>query len=148
MAHLLRLAALTLALMLNQACDYIPISGGKLEGTVTPPEVGWPGVAEASIIQIETNPTEPYSVKLWVALLDGNLYIHAGKNRATWVEHLEQNPELKLEHDGKLFELIATRVTSQEEFNQFAAVWESKYGNLPRNMNIAEVYAYRLEPRQ
>lgn len=147
MKHLLSGLLLAVLVATTSSCDYIPFSGGKLAGQVATPTPGWPDVAAAQVIQIETNPTDPYSVKLWVAVVDNKPYIHAGKNRSTWVEHLEQNAELKLGLDQKLFELTATRVTSQEEFDAFAAVWEEKYGNPPRNLDVNEVYAYRLDPR-
>lgn len=147
MQNLPNLLAVLLVAAALSGCEYIPFSGGKLEGQIEVPQPGWPEITEAEIIQIQTNPSEPYSVKLWVAVVNGKPYIHAGKNLATWVEHLEKNPELLLGFNHKLYELQAFRVTSQEEFNQFASVWEAKYGNPPRNLDITEVYAYRLEPR-
>lgn len=146
MSSALKLTVLTLLIGLA-GCEYIPFSGGQLQGQLSSPAPGWPEIADAQVIQIETNPTEPYSVKLWVVVLNGMPYIHAGKNRATWVEHLEQDPSLKLGYAGKLYELRAERVTTQEEFDRFAALWEEKYGNPPRNLIVSDVYAYRLTSR-
>ena len=136
-----------ITLTLLQGCDFIPFSGGKLEGVVKPIPMGWPEVTGADVIEIETNPTDPYSVKLWVIVMNNVPYIHAGANRATWVEHLEVNPDLILGHDGSLFELTAKRVTDDAEFKALREIYKEKYGNYPRNSNIGEIYLYRLEPR-
>ena len=74
-------------------------------------------------------------------------YIHAGANLATWVEHIEADPRVKILSQSKLYELKAERVNSQEEFNRLAEVYEAKYGNRPRNENIDEIYLYRLVAR-
>ena len=52
-----------------------------------------------------------------------------------------------LGHEEKLYELVAQRVTSPEEFTRLSEIYKTKYGNYPRNPDIKEVYLYRLEPR-
>jgi hypothetical protein len=138
------LIALTLVLA---SCEYLPISSGQLEGTVTPLPDDWTAVAAPDIIQLETNPAEPYSVNLWIIGDGEDLYVHAGANRAAWVEHIEQDPRVRLGIEGRLFELRAERVTSADEFRRFSDKWEAKYGSRPRNENVAEAYLFRLLPR-
>jgi len=133
--------------LLVTGCAYIPFSGGELEGTVTPIPDDWSNIADVDIIQIETNPSDPYSVKLWVTVMDNVPYLHAGANLATWVEHLQLNPELRLKHDEKIYELKAERVTSADEFKRLGEIYNEKYGNYPRVPDIKEVYLYRLLPR-
>ena len=111
------------------------------------PPADWSTIADAEVIQLETNPDEPYSVNLWVIEMDGSLYVHAGANRATWVEHIESSPQVRLASDGKIYELYASRVTSADEFTRFSEIYKGKYGNYPRNLNIDEVYVFRLTPR-
>ncbi|MEM9621481.1 MAG: hypothetical protein AAF993_07530 [Pseudomonadota bacterium] len=134
-------------LLVLGGCGYIPFSSGALQGTVTPPPSDWTNAADPSIIELETNPAEPYSVKLWVIGLGPAAYVHAGANRTTWVEHIESNPDVRLLVDNNLYELRATRVTSAEEFNTFSDAYESKYGNRPRNENVNEAYLFRLTAR-
>ena len=67
-----------LAILSMAACEYIPFSGGELHGTVTATPADWSSVAHESIVQLETNPADPYSVKLWVIDMGPALYIHAG----------------------------------------------------------------------
>jgi hypothetical protein len=134
-------------LFLLSACGYIPFSGGALEGTVAPPPTDWSEVASAKIIQLETQPEDPYTVKLWVIGTGGLLYVHAGTNRSTWVEHIEVNPDVRLLIETTIYELRAWRVEDAVEFRAFADVYEAKYGNRPRNENVAEAYLFRLKPR-
>ena len=140
----------TLALLfplLLAACDYVPFSGGALAGTPTPPPAQWTEAAAPEVIELETNPAEPYSVKLWIIGLGPELYIHAGANRATWVEHIESDPRVKVLIGNALYELTAERVTDQAEFDRFGEARKAKYGRLPRNKNVNESYLFRLLPR-
>lgn len=138
------------ALCLLSACSQplLMLPGGELEGRVTPPPSDWSALAPIKTIQIETQPTEPYSVNLWIVALDNAPYIHAGANRATWVEHLEADPRLRLRVGENLYELRGTRVTDAAEFARFANAYETKYDRRPRNENVDEVYLYRLTVRQ
>ena len=142
--------ALTLIALLGRgACDadFVPLAGGALSGRFTPPPGDWSEVARPEVIRLETNPAEPYSVKLWIIGVGSNLYVHAGANRAAWIEHLEADPQVKVLIGEALYELSAERVTSQAEFDDFAGTYDQKYGNRPRNENVNEAYLYRLVPR-
>ena len=137
---------LALALMLA-GCDMIPFSGGALQGTASNAPADWSDVASADVIQLETNPAAPYSVKLWIIGDGSRLYVHAGANRATWVEHIESDPRVRLLIGDALYDLQAQRVTDQGEFDAFSDLYEVKYGNRPRNESVAEAYLFRLSPR-
>jgi len=145
----LRRKPLLLLTLFLAACssDWVPFSSGELDGEVAQVPADWSQFADAEVIQLETNPVDPYSVKLWVIDMDGSLYVHAGANRATWVAHIESSPLVRLESEGKIYELQASRVTSADEFAQFSEIYKSKYGNYPRNRNVNEIYLFRLTPR-
>lgn len=138
---------IVIACTLLSACGYIPFSSGALQGQLTPVPADWSDVAQADIIELETNPGDPYSVKLWIVGIGPELYVHAGANRATWVEHIEQDPAVRLLIGNSLYELQASRVTGAEEFNTFSDAYETKYGNRPRNENVNEAYLFRLKQR-
>lgn len=142
-----RLATLIVALILTGCSGYIPFSSNQLSGAVTQAPASWSEVAAAKIIQLETQPEDPYSVNLWVIGMDTYLYIHAGDNLATWVEHIQANPDVRLGYEGKIYELVATRVEDEEEFSRFIPIYADKYGNPPRNTNLSEIYLYRLTGR-
>lgn len=141
------LLALQFVLLLLVGCaDYIPISSGALEGTQAPAPQSWTAVAQQKIIQLESQPSDPYSVNLWVIGEGERLYVFAGDNYATWIEHIDADPAVRLKMGGSIYRLHATRVTDAQEFEWFAQAWESKYGNRPRNESVAETYLMRLTP--
>jgi len=98
-------------------------------------------------VQLETNPSNPYSVNLWVIGNEDSLYIFAGDSETTWVQHIAANPNVRLKIGESIYELAATRVTDADEFEKFAQAWEAKYGNRPRNESVDETWLMRLAAR-
>lgn len=141
-----RIASISTALLLS-ACAYVPFSGGKLEGTPTAPLKDWRQIAAVDIIQLETQPTDPYSVKLWMIAKPTHLYVYAGDNHSQWAQNIDSDPNVRLLVDGALYDLSATRVLDQAEFQQFTAAWLEKYDSDRTDLNVADTYLYRLEPR-
>ncbi len=139
---------LTLALFAGCSSDMIPLPSGVLEGELASPPANWSGVSELDVIRLETQPADPYSVKLWVLEMGGALYVHAGDNLAQWVENIEADNRVRLGAQDKLYELSAFRVPDQAEFDAFSDLYEVKYGRRPGNENVQEVYLYRLQPRE
>ncbi|MFK7914000.1 MAG: hypothetical protein AB8B93_08805 [Pseudomonadales bacterium] len=135
---------LVLLFLAGCSSDYLPFSGGALDGQNSPPPADWSVAASVKVVQLETRATEPYSVNIWVVTAASQLYVFAGANRATWIEHIEQNPQVRLQMGDHIYALVATRVTDPQEFMGFARAWEAKYGNRPRNENVAETYLMRL----
>ena len=135
-------------LLILAGCDLVPFSGGQLSGLASPLPDDWSELAQIDVVQLETRPADPYSVKLWVIGMGAKLYVHAGANRAAWVEHIEANAHVRLLVEGALYDLRAVRVEDPAEFAAFSDAYEIKYGNRPRNENVSEAYLYRLEPRQ
>lgn len=126
---------------------WMMMPGGALQGTLAPVPPAWDGSTVADVVELETNPAEPYSVKIWIVPMGDRLYVHAGDNYTRWVQHIEQDPAVRVGNDGTLHEFNAERVTSAEEFAAFAAAYEARYGTRPRNENVAEVYLFRLVAR-
>ena len=139
---------LTILSLLLTGCSYIPISGGELHGTVAPIPSDWSELARISVIQLETRPAAPYSVKLWAVAVGSSLYVHAGTNHTTWIENIEHNPDVRVLIGESIYKLRAFRVTDAAEFKRFSDVYEKKYGRRPRNENIVEIYVFRLDPRK
>ncbi|OUX42268.1 MAG: hypothetical protein CBE21_04235, partial [Proteobacteria bacterium TMED261] len=61
-------------------CSYLPFSGGKLSGKIAPYPESWETIVERPIVQLETNPSDPYSVNLWVVDIENRPYVYAGDN--------------------------------------------------------------------
>lgn len=135
-------------MLVISGCEYIPIAGGALDGETALVPDDWTAVAPVEIIQLETRGDDgPYSVNLWVVEVGGTLHVFAGDNRSAWVVNIEHDPRVRLGVDGSIYELKAERVRSPEAFSAFAAAWEGKYGNRPRNEDVGQTYLYRLLPR-
>jgi hypothetical protein len=85
-----RLLILLSVVFTAAACGpIVMLPGGKLDGTVVAAPNDW-GFSDATkTVQLETRPSDPYSVNIWIIAMGSDLYVHAGDNRATWVDHLE-----------------------------------------------------------
>ena len=145
----LLLAALTLALTFALGCSQ-PLGlapGGALSGAVADAPASWDFTAAVNTVQLETLPAAPYSVNIWVIALGANLYVHAGTNRAQWVENMEADARVRMRIGETIYALNAARVAAQKEFNRFSDAYEEKYGRRPRNENVEEAYLFRLTPR-
>jgi hypothetical protein len=123
------------------------LPGGALTGTTTPVPADWSQVEVPDVVRLETNPAEPYSVKIWSIPVGDKVYIHAGDNYNTWVQYIEKDPAVRLLVEDRLYDLHAERVTAEEEFAAFAVAYKARYNTEPRNRNVSEVYLFRLTAR-
>jgi hypothetical protein len=126
---------------------FVLLPGGALDGTPASHPESWAFTDDIETIQLESNPAEPYSVNIWVIALDDDLYVHAGTNRAAWVENMETDPNVRLQAEASVYELTAARVTEQASFDRFSDAYEKKYGRRPGNENAGEAYLFELRPR-
>lgn len=140
------LALLLAATTAGCAGPCVLLPGGALEGPTTAAPGSWAFTDDVKTVQLETRPADPYSVNIWVIALGEHLYVHAGTNRSTWVENIEADPGVRLRVDDAIYELVASRVEGQEEFDRFADAYERKYGRRPRNESVDEAYLFRLGP--
>jgi hypothetical protein len=123
------------------------LSGRALEGRAAAIPESWSFTEAVDTVQLETRPSDPYSVNIWAIALGQHLYVHAGTNRSTWVENIEADPNVRLRANDSIYELQATRVDAQEEFDRFSDAYEKKYGTRPRNESVREAYLFRLGAR-
>ncbi len=136
---------LPLWLILLTGCDPVfMLPGGKLSGSTAEIPADWSLLREIDTIQLETRPADPYSVNIWAIGLGQLIYVHAGANHASWVQHMEADPRVRLRVGDQIYDLLAERVTGTDEFAQFADAYEVKYDRRPRNENVAEAYLFRL----
>jgi len=144
--------ALVLAAVLTaciSACrdPLLLLPGGALEGSTVATPKSWSFTDEVSTVQLETLPADPYTVNIWVIAMDQNLYVHAGAHRSTWVENIEADPNVRVRVNDSIYELEASRVEDQQEFDRFSDAYDRKYGRRPRNEKVAEAYLFRLGAR-
>ena len=126
---------------------FVLFPGGALEAPEAETPKSWAFTDEVDTVQLESNPADPYSVNIWVIAIDPNLYVHAGDNRAQWVENMEADPRVRMQVEDSVYVLAATRVEGQDEFDRFSDAYEKKYGRRPGNENVSEAYLFRLAPR-
>jgi len=106
------------------------IPGGELKGeVVTEPVEDWSFVTDM-FVDLETRPSDPYSVELNYIVRDGKLYIDPAEGR-TWFEYLKADPRLRVRFDGKIYPVTAVLVGRPGELEGFDA----------------DRYVYRLDSR-
>ena len=123
------------------------MAGGELDGPVEPAPEDWSTLAPFGTVQLETNPSDPYSVNLAGMLVDGVPQLNAGDSETTWVKHMAADPQVRLRVHGKLYELRATRITDRAGIERFAAEWmkQGSWARDPTKLDV--VWIYRLDPR-
>ena len=136
-----------IAWLATGCAEYLPLSSGALQGTISPLPQSLERIAQDKIIQLETKVSEAYSVNLWVVEVAGDLHVFAGDNKTTWVNNIEQNNNVRLRSGDEIFELAAVRVNDPTIFAAFSDAWDAKYGNRPQNESVEETYLYRLGAR-
>jgi hypothetical protein len=148
-----RLASLALALAAG--CGPIgPIAGGALSGEVGAADHrDWSFAAEEDTAQLETRPSDPHSVNVWFAAVGPALYVPTSMIRGPkvpaergWVAHVEENPQVRIRLDGRVFERAAVRVADDAEFSLARAALEKKYALDERDPERT-IWIYRLDPR-
>jgi hypothetical protein len=104
--------------------------GGALRGeVVTEPVTDWSFVDDA-FVDLETRPADPYSVELNYVVRDGELYIDPAEGR-TWLEHIREDPRVRVRFGGKVYPLQAVLVGRPGELEGFDS----------------DRFIYRLDPR-
>lgn len=140
-----------LVLMIGTGCNGpLPfLGGGALSGEVAESPVSWSEWTRSDdVIQLETNPAEPYSVNIAYTIVGERLYVYAGDTKTRWVENMETDPNVRFRRQGVIYELRAERVLDDAERTTFAKVWAAR-GFFSRDpQTLEEVWLYRLGPRK
>ena len=104
----MRSLILALTLALFAGCDYLPFSGGRLDGLISTLPENWSSILKQEIIQLETNSEDPYSVNLWIVNIDNTPYVYSGDNYSTWAENIFEEKNVILKAGGRLFKMEGT----------------------------------------
>lgn len=146
-----RFALATLAaagLALVSACNgpLGPIPGGRISGSDAAVPAGWTGLGDSGLAEIETNPSDPYSVTIAYTIVDGQLYANAGGKESRWAKNTVENPEVRLKIDGKIYDVRAIRVEDPAEIASFGKAWtRDLFRRDPTQFD--ELWLFRLVPR-
>lgn len=101
------------------------IPGGKLSGQAQTPPLDWTDVPE--IIQLETRPSDPYSINIWSVGIGRDLYIGTSADGTTWSEFIDANSKVRVRIGSSLYELNTTSVNDPQERSDVVAAYVSKY---------------------
>lgn len=116
-----KLGTLFLVLLLSgmSACSepFLYFSGGRLSGAEAP-LVELP--TSNGVMQIETLPSDPYSVNIGFVLLDGELYIDPALDRQ-WYQNILVDPAVRIRFSGSdlVHPMMTVRETDSEIIAQF-----------------------------
>lgn len=113
--------ALWMICLLVAGCSgpFIWLPGGQLSGAEAPLDVS--AVADdVALLQLETNPSDPYSVNLGFQRIDGQIYIDPAPERQ-WYQHIQANPQVRIRFDGSdvVHPALAQPVSDPAVLSQF-----------------------------
>ncbi len=146
----MRYAALLSLSLLALGCGPIgPFPGGSLSGDVaTGLPADWSFTDQEMIVQLETRPSASYSVNLWGVGIGDRFYLASGRGgEANWVEHIAEDPNVRLRVDGTIYELRAVRVSFETHGERFLEALKRKYDWEPSGSERDKAWLFRLDPR-
>ena len=120
------------------------LSGGALDGPVASAPTDWSSFEPTAIVQLETRPTDPYSVNIASTIVGDALYINAGDTETEWVKHISADPNVRLRMSGSIYTLRAERVTDADEIERFGRAWTAQGAFHRDPSKLSPVWIYRL----
>jgi len=151
----MRTIILLLAALLLAACGPLgPFPGGELSGELErEPVSDWSFLDAHETVQLETRPDDPYSLNIWIARHGGRAYISTSlilgeENPAerAWVQHVGENPRVRLRVGRTLYELRALRVLDPGEAAAALETLLAKYEVDPGERSN-RAWIFRLDAR-
>ena len=126
---------------------FIVLAGDELSGEVADPPVDWTSLNDEEIIQLETQPDDPYSVNIWVVGSGPDLYVATGDDPTNWSAHIDANPDVRVRIRGVIYELEASRVDDLEEKVRIGAEYVRKYDVDDDDNWVQDGQLFRLDRR-
>lgn len=121
-----------------------PLPGGRLSGSEKPWPGDWSLAAEASEIQLETRPEDPYSVTLWVVVVDGSAFVAssllAGPEQPAerqWVRNVEADPSIRIRVDGAIYAGRVVLVDDEASRARLQETYRTKYPEIDADADRA-----------
>ncbi len=96
------------------------IPGGALDGEEATAASWSEVVREDGILDLETRPSDPYSVRVGFVLKDDRIYIDPADGRE-WNANLKADPPIRVRIDDRVYAAIAVPVTDAAEREGFDA---------------------------
>ncbi len=117
MARILIVSAL---LLLATGCGgpFLVFPGGALRGEVVMESVRDWSFANDWFLDLETRPSDPYSVELNYVVDDGELYIDPAEGRR-WLDYIREDSRVRVRFGGKIYSATAVLVGRPGEIEGF-----------------------------
>lgn len=146
-----RIAPILLAALLACGGPLGPIPGGRLAGEEVPyPAEGFAAFGDLPHVDLELRPESPRSVRTWVLVLDGALFVPAdffnpGKR---WPEQALADPRVRVRLGDAIVRGQLVRVEDPALTARLRLATSRKYEVAPDSWAARiEVWWFRLEPR-
>ena len=126
-----------------------PIPGGRMSGPVVDAAepLDWSGVEPE--IEIEVRPDQPWSLTVWRAVLDGDLYIPSGGGaRRRWTQVAVADPRVRVRSQGRIQEGCLVRI-EDAEIRQRARTMLGEIYSFPGTAeeDDGSLWLFRVDPR-
>ena len=132
-----------------------PFAGGRLSGEIGDAAAGdWSFADDVENAQLETRPTDPYSVNTWFVGIGPALYVPTSMilgpkdpSDRGWVVHVADDPAVRIRLGERVFERTAVRVEGAE-YDRARSALEARYALDPAERDPERIiWIYRLDPR-
>ncbi len=132
-------------LVVVAACDPVFVfSGGELSGTERSQPADWGFTRDFHTIQIETRPTDPYSVNVWGVAVNRHFYVASDSGESQWARAIEAEPRVRLRIGDDIYKLTAKRAEDPGELEDVIDAYIEKYGGDRERSFVREAWVYRL----
>jgi hypothetical protein len=138
-----------LASVIGCSGPFIMLPGGALEGSVQPVPTDWSFSDATENVQLETRPSDPYSVNIWGVGVGDRFFIASGRGaEAAWSQHIAEDPNVRLRIETAIYELRAVPTQDPADRDVFLAAAKKKYDDFePSEEDASKAVLYRLEAR-
>ena len=111
-----------------------------------PPD--WSFTEDYGTVQIETRPTDPYSVNVWGVGVNRSFYVAASDaSDAAWARAIEAEPQVRLRVGEDIYPLLAQRIEYPQELAVVTDAYIDKYGGERERSFIRHAWVFRLDSR-
>lgn len=137
-----------LLLLIATACGpLVMVPGGQLDGTPSEAPSDWSFSDAVEVVQLETNPDDPYSVNIWGVASGGDFYVAAGDRESQWAQNMNADPRVRLKIGDALYELRAEATNDEADLDRFLTAAKKKYDFELEEGQREEAALYRLIAR-
>ncbi len=106
-----------------------PIPGGALQGPVNgDADPDWAALNPGKVIELEIRPHRPWSLSVWNAVVDGELYVPSAFGaRRRWTKVVIEDPRVRVRIGDQIFEQRAVKVGNRETRKRVAQAFADRY---------------------